>query len=91
MSNRTAPDGAVVKIFVDSDELIREGHVVETRSGRRYLVLSVRLQLRGKHIGRHHLSALVVPKDDACPTQKTHRIRWYARTRGAGVKGSNRR
>lgn len=85
MSNRTAPDGAVVGLYVDLDHLVREGHVIETRSGRRYLVVAVRIQERGKNAGRQHLRAIVVPKDDLCPTPMTHRIRWYRRRRGAGV------
>jgi len=93
VSNSKAPAGAIVKLYIDSDELVRVGHVIETRSGRRYLVLTVRLQQRGKHIGRHHLSALVVGEDELCPTPKTHRIHWYKRSRGgkrAGVKGADR-
>jgi hypothetical protein len=93
MSHGKAPAGSIVKLYVDSDQLIREGHVVETRSGRRYLVLTVRLQTRGKYIGRHHLSALVVGEDELCPAPVTHRIRWYkrhARVGRGGVKGADR-
>lgn len=88
----TAPVGAVVGIYVDLAERIGSGDIIETQTGRRYKVLVVREQERGRHVGRQHLRCLVVD-DDIEPespvfagregTQRpgmVHRIRWYSRT-----------
>jgi hypothetical protein len=84
----TAPVGAVVKLHVDLVAPVRVGDVIETQTGRRYSVLGVREQQRGKHAGRQHLQCLVVPLDfeplAAGPlppdlAAKVHRIRWYVR------------
>lgn len=94
MSNRTAPVGAVVRLYVDLERQVNEGDIIETRTGRGYRVLSVRVQERGKHEGRQHLSCVVLHAgwlEDAVagfydPSSAfIHRIRWYRRERGAGV------
>lgn len=92
----TAPAGAEVGLYVDLVERVELGDVIETRSGRRYLVASVRVQERGKHAGRQHLRAIVLGEGDkVAPTglaaARVHRIRWYRRDRGAGVTGRGRR
>lgn len=77
----TAPVGAVVRIYVDLRDQVDVGDIIETTSGRRYHVLAVRVQQRGKHVGRQHLSVLVVPKNWApdIDTGRLHLIRWYRR------------
>ena len=75
----TAPAGAVVRIFVDSSEAVAVGHVIETTSTRRYEVLGVRVQQRGKHAGRQHLECLVLPDGDPARGRFVHRIFWYKR------------
>lgn len=95
VSNRTAPVGAVVRLYVDLERQVNEGDVIETRTGRGYRVLSVRVQARGKHAGRQHLHCAVMGVDwiDSLkqwnpplpPGSWVHRIRWYRRERGAGV------
>lgn len=93
MSNRTAPAGAVVQLYVDLDRQVARDDIIETRTGRAYRVLTVRVQERGKHAGRQHLCCLVlgenwlagIDRAAANPEAYVHRIRWYRRKRGAGV------
>lgn len=78
----TAPVGAVVRIYVDLVDRVAPGHVIETASGRRYRVLGVRVQARGKHAGRQHLQCLVTDgKLTVAQWARTtiHRIAWYSR------------
>ena len=84
------PAGTEVGLYVDLVASVAIGDVIETRSGRRYGVTAVRVQLAGKNAGRQHLRALVLAEDDAA-TGKVHRIRWYARKRGGGIKPKGRR
>jgi len=91
-----APAGTEVGLYVDMAARVDLGDVIETRSGRRYLVRSVRVQERGKHAGRQHLRAVVLEPDDRAivglAAPRVHRIRWYRRDRAsAGVKGRARR
>lgn len=81
----TAPVGAEVGLYVDLVAPVEVGDVIETRSGRRYGVLSVRVQERGKHAGRQHLRCLVV-EPEFVPGGRVHRIRWYRRPGGGVVK-----
>lgn len=84
-----APAGALVKLYVDLVARVEICDVIETQSGRRYQVLAVREQKRGKHVGRQHLSCLVLGPDDPgyhhrfddTTPPRLHRIRWYARKR----------
>lgn len=78
----TAPAGAVVKLYVDLVAPVAPRDVIETQTGRRYSVLSVRVQLRGARAGRQHLQCLVLGVDDP-PTGEVHKIRWYKRGRKA--------
>lgn len=79
----TAPLGAVVRIHVDLLETVGVGDIIQTGTGRRYSVLGVRIQQRGKHAGRQHLQCLVVANDwlpeTPEPDAKLHTIRWYKR------------
>lgn len=100
----TAPVGAIVSLYVDLVERIGAGDIIETRTGRRYHVLEVREQQRGKHTGRQHLRGIVVDTDAEPDVLvyagvegntrpgRVHRIRWYRRDRASGgVKGGSRR
>jgi hypothetical protein len=93
---RAAPAGAVVSLYVDLERTVNLGDIIETRSGRGYLVVGARVQQRGAHAGRQHLKCDVLPAgwsedlDGAWrvgtrPDSYVHRIRWYRRQRGAGV------
>lgn len=83
----TAPAGANVGIYVDLSPIVAIGDVIETQSGRRYIVSSARVQQRGRHVGRQHLRAVVMGREDPLPTSGTlHRIRWYRRD-GSKVHG----
>lgn len=77
----TAPVGASVRLYVDLVAQVATGDLIETSSGRRYSVIGVRVQARGKHAGRQHLQCLVVPNGWLPdPREGTlHRIRWYKR------------
>lgn len=81
----TAPAGAIVGLYVDLVAVVWPGDLIETRSGRRYLVMANRRQARGKHEGRQHLRCTVLG-DDVGPSalvgRVVHRIRWYKRGRG---------
>lgn len=85
-----APPGTEVGLYVDLVARVAVGDIIETRKGRRYFVVSVRVQERGKHRGRQHLRALVLAEGER-PVQlgggepRVHRINWYRRRRG-GVR-----
>jgi hypothetical protein len=78
----TAPAGAEVGIYVDLVERVELGHVIQTQSGRRYLVVAVRVQLRGVHAGRQHLRCVVLDASAQIGSATVHEIRWYKRRRG---------
>lgn len=83
----TAPVGAIVSIYVDLVESVSTGDLIETQSGRRYMTVGVRVQQRGKHVGRQHLRCVVIDRDDVCPSamvgRAVHKIHWYKRAKGA--------
>jgi len=70
----------VVGIYVDLVARVEVGRVIQTQTGRRYGVASVRVQLRGKHRGRQHLRCVVLADDDVT-CGMVHEIRWYKRWR----------
>lgn len=54
-------------------------HIRETHEA----LVAVRVQARGKHVGRQHISCSVMGINDPLPsTGMLHRIRWYPRGRG---------
>lgn len=82
-----APPGSLVRLYVDLRESVNPTDVIETQTGRRYWVLEVRVQTKGKHKGRQHLACLVVDpsrKDEG--DNKVHKIRWYKRGRKNGSR-----
>jgi len=86
-----APPGAVVTLHLDLDSVVREGDLIETSTGRAYLVIAVRTQGRGVHAGRQHVTCSVMPADWLSNLDKlvktlgadamVHRITWYPRDR----------
>lgn len=76
-----APAGALVKLYVDSLTKIDVGHIVQTQTGRRYLVQTYRMQTRGKLAGiRQHFTAIVLGPDEPTPAgAPVLEIRWYRR------------
>lgn len=78
----TAPVGAIVSLYVDLVAPVATGDVIETATERRYRVVTVRVQLTGKHAGRQHLTASVLAAGDSIDGAVVHRIRWYARGKG---------
>lgn len=72
---RAAPAGTEVGIYVDLVAPVKVGDLIETRSGRRYAVIAVRVQERGKHAGRQHLRVIVLERGELVPclgTIRTH-------------------
>lgn len=75
-----APVGALVGLYVDIRSRIVTGDAIQTTTGRRYLVVGVREQARGKHKGRQHLRCLVGDGTEAV-AGKTYVIFWYRRAK----------
>lgn len=76
------PVGAIVGLYYDGVADVAVNHVLETPTGRRYLILELRRQERGKHTGRAHLQCLVI---DEVPRDATvHPLLWYKRSRSRG-------
>jgi hypothetical protein len=74
-----APPGAVVKLYVDTDRMLQVGDGVTTQTGRRYEILELRVQARGKWAGiRRHLVCRVMHPDEP-DRDYWIPIRWYRR------------
>jgi hypothetical protein len=72
-----APVGALVRIFYDGHQL-GAGDALVTPSGRTYVVVAVRVQRRGQHVGRQHLACLVAHAD-ARSGRQVFPLFWYPR------------
>lgn len=73
--------GETATISYDGDT-VSPGDTLRTPTGRTYGVLSVRVQQRGKHVGRQFVTAVVL--DGLPPTStKTHLLIWYSRDKKA--------
>lgn len=75
-----APSGALVSIYYDGWQDLQPGDALQTPSGRVYVVAGTRKQLRGKHLGRQHLSC-VVSDGVTQISGKTYPLHWYPRKR----------
>jgi hypothetical protein len=64
---RAAPEGALVCLHLDLESTVVRGDVIETQTGRRYAVATVRVQERGKHRGRQHVVAHVLGQVEIDP------------------------
>lgn len=75
------PPGTLVWLYYDADAEVVEGDVIETvTTQRRYRVETVRVQQKGRHVGRQHLLCTVLGVDDPNPDGATvHPLRWYSR------------
>lgn len=72
--------GSLCWIYYDGAAPVDESDVIETQTGKRYLVQKVRVQQKGIHAGRQHLMCLVMAEDEDLPEGATvHPIYWYAR------------
>ena len=75
--------GSVVSLYYDSPRELAVGHVLLTPTGRVYQLVELRRQMRGSHVGRWHLKALVL---DSIPAGSiTHPIYWYRRKKRSRV------
>lgn len=80
--SRVQPPGSEVGLYYDSRRHVDVGDELETTAGRRYLVVKVRRQERGAHIGRWHLRCIVLAPDAARdPDSQVHPVHWYRRRR----------
>ncbi len=66
-----------IGLHYDADEIVSEGDYLQTRTGRCYKVLKVRIQMKGFWKGRYHLRCMVVqePEKDCV----IHELVWYPR------------
>jgi hypothetical protein len=53
--------GDTVGLYMDTTMRLRSGDFIQTGTGRTYEIVTVRTQTRGKHEGRQHIRATVVP------------------------------
>lgn len=83
----TAPVGAYVRIYYDGAKL-SQFDCLMTPTGRTYEVVAVRVQARGKHVGRQHLLCKVVARP--WYTGRVLPLRWYPRGRAAVARARRR-
>jgi hypothetical protein len=77
-----APVGAEVRLFYDAlDREVQPDDVIQTPTGRSYLVLGIRRQIRGVHIGRWHARCLVIDQAAVPEDAVVHPVTWYRRGR----------
>jgi hypothetical protein len=75
-----APLGSIVSIYYDGRVQLQEGYCLQTRTGRVYVIVELRRQLKGRHRLRWHIKALVsetIPEG----TKQVYPIVWYKRER----------
>lgn len=80
-----APPGSVVSIYLDTPRGLDVGDEVRTTTtGRRYEVVTVRVQTRGKNVGRKHLKVRVLAPDHPTdPDVRVIPVTWYPRPKKA--------
>lgn len=78
---RGKPPGSIVALYFDSPRLMVADDVIRTESGKCYRVVSNRVQQRGKHVGRQHLTCEVVAPETVTADDFVMPIYWYARPR----------
>lgn len=64
MSFRRSPIGGEVGFHIDWPDTIIEGDYLRSPTGRTYLAIKCRTQMRGMYIGRQHLRLIVVAPND---------------------------
>jgi hypothetical protein len=72
-----APVGALVQIGYDTPDPVAPGDVLKTTTGRCYIIIEARQQIRGIHAGRWHLQTVVI--DQIPDGALIHPIEWYRR------------
>jgi hypothetical protein len=78
-----APPGSEIGIYYDG-AAVEPGDALQTPTGRLYLVVAVRRQARGRHVGRQHLRA-VVAEPPVPEGVRVLPIYWYRRRRSTAV------
>jgi hypothetical protein len=81
MTKATA--GSIVGIYYDGRQELKIRDCLQTPTGRVYVIVELRRQLKGRHIGRWHIRALV---SDTVPagTENVYLIVWYKREKKRG-------
>lgn len=75
-----APIGAQVRFYFDGGPPdLQRGDAIRTPTGRIYMVWAVRVQERGKHVGRKHLTAIVAK--EAPEGVRVLTMHWYPRSK----------
>jgi hypothetical protein len=81
--------GEIVSLYYDSPRIIQPGEYLQTGTGRSYLLMTIRRQAKGQHIGRWIIKeAMVVDRNEIPPGAVIHPIRWYRRGRKNHVSRS---
>ncbi|WP_028474066.1 hypothetical protein [Nocardioides alkalitolerans] len=79
--------GESAALYVDMVRSVEPGDYIVTGTGRTYLVDAVRVQERGKHVGRQHLTTVVMePGHEPEADATVHRISWYRRPRSRSTR-----
>lgn len=72
--------GEPAKLYYDGIRTVEPGDYLRTRTGRTYLVTAVRVQKKGRHVGRQHLQTVVMdPARELEPDAVVHPLWWYRR------------
>jgi hypothetical protein len=74
-----APLGAEVSLYYDAARPIQVDEFLQTPTGRTYRIIGVRIQQRGKNVGRQHLRAVVSDPAEITEGDVVRVIHWYAR------------
>lgn len=78
-----APIGEIVSLYYDSPRKVSVGDVLKTATtGRLYVIVELRKQEKGMHVGRWHIKGLVADRSylqTLPPGKKIHIIKWYPR------------
>lgn len=75
--------GEECKLYYDTTLTVEAGDVIETSTGRRYLVMAARKSPTKRQ--RWNLDVLVMSSDQINPIgTTTHMLRWYSRERKVG-------
>lgn len=75
-----AAAGSIVSIYYDARVDLQIADALKTGTGRVYVIVELRRQAKGRHVGRWHIKALV---SDTVPegTRMVYPIYWYRRER----------
>jgi hypothetical protein len=80
MPRRVKQPGEPATLYYDSNANVAVGDIVQTNTGRRYLVVECRHGTGTRHPTRWHLQTVVMEGTDPGPPEATvHFLHWYRR------------